>query len=81
MTPAAFATLREACGMSQQACADTLRVHLNSIQGWEAGRSRIPPGAAAELLDLDRRIGRGVDAIVALRRACDPRPDEVQLAR
>ena len=66
MTPAEYKTIREACGLSQQAAADFHAVRLRTIQHWEAGRNAVPDGAAGELLGLDRRLERAVAEAVHL---------------
>lgn len=60
MSPAEFKTLREAGGLSQQAAAAYLGVHLNTIQQWESGRSRVAQGAAEDLQRLDAQLERAV---------------------
>ena len=60
MSPAEFKTLREACGLSQQAAAAFLAVHLNTVQQWESGRSRVAAGAGEDMQRLDAQMERAV---------------------
>lgn len=86
MTAAEFRTLREACGLSQQAAANFFipRVHLTSVQGWESGRSRVPAGVADDLRRLDALLERAVLEMLDAWRDLAARhgePDAVALLR
>jgi hypothetical protein len=84
MTSAEYKTIREACGLSQQAAAAFHCVALRTVQHWEEGRNGVPAGVADEIRRLDARIERGVIDAVDLYK--DPRgqhgtPDAVALVR
>ena len=84
MTSAEFRTLREACGLSQQAAADFHQVALRTIAHWETGRNAVPVGAAQELLDLNASIERGVQNILSLARELSEKhgaPEAIALTR
>jgi transcriptional regulator with XRE-family HTH domain len=66
LTSAEYRTLREACGLSQQAAATFHNVSLRTINHWEEGRNNIPDGAARELLGLNATIERGVENALTL---------------
>ncbi len=66
MTPAEYRTLRETCGLSQQAAADFHNVALRTIAHWETGRNGVPAGAAQELRTLNARMERAASEAVAL---------------
>lgn len=46
MTPARFAAERKRLLMTQQDMAHLLGVHVNTVQNYEAGRTRIPKSVA-----------------------------------
>ena len=78
MTCAEYKTLREACGLSQQAAADFHDVALRTVQYWEAGGA-VPPGVADEITQLNARIERAVTEAMAL--AAKHPADTVALVR
>lgn len=84
MTSAEYRTLREACGLSQQAATDFHHVALRTIQHWESGRNAVPAGAADEILRLDASLERAVLEALDLyadKRAEHGAPAEVALVR
>jgi hypothetical protein len=60
VTSAEYKTLREACGLSQQAAAGFHNVALRTVQHWEEGRNGVPDGVADEIRRLDATIERSV---------------------
>ncbi len=84
MTSAEYKTLREACGLSQQAATQFHSVALRTIQHWETGRNAVPSGAADEILRLDASLERAVLEALDLyadKRAEHGEPAEVALVR
>lgn len=79
MTPAEYQTIREACGLSQQAAASFHNVALRTVQHWEQGRNAVPAGVAEEIRRLDARIERAV--LEAVDLATEQKPDAVDLIR
>ena len=66
MTSAEYKTIREACGLSQQAAASYHNVALRTVQHWEEGRNGIPAGVADEIRRLDAQIERSVIETIEL---------------
>jgi len=53
MTAAEFRTLRDALGLSVEACCRIFAVADRTIRRWDAGRLPVPPQVAAELRAID----------------------------
>jgi transcriptional regulator with XRE-family HTH domain len=84
MTSAEYKTIREACGLSQQAAAEFHNVALRTVQHWEEGRHGVPPGVAEEIRRLDATIERSVLEAIDLYedlKAKHQAPDAVGLVR
>ena len=78
----AYALLLDRCGLSLREAAVFHNVRSDTAQKWAAGRSRVPPGAVADLRALYARIEaaavEALDQIEAL--AAQGAPDRVELA-
>jgi transcriptional regulator with XRE-family HTH domain len=62
---------RKSAGLSQEALAEQLQVSLDTVQGWESGRRRLPATRAEALMDVRHElITAGADA--RLIAALDP---------
>jgi len=66
MNSAEYRTIREACGLSQQAAATFHDVALATIKHWETGRNHIPPGAEEEIGRLNAGMERAVLEVIDL---------------
>jgi transcriptional regulator with XRE-family HTH domain len=84
MNSAEFRTLREACGLSQQAAAAFHDVAIRTIAHWETGRNSVPAGAAEEIgrlnATLERAVIEAIDLAEDLKRQHGA-PDAVALTR
>lgn len=81
MTPATYRTLREACGLSQQAAAEFHNVALRTILHWETGRNSVPAGAAAEMALLNGQIERATAEAIKLWSEKSAGAESVMLIR
>ena len=84
MNSAEYRTIREACGLSQQAAAAFHDVAIRTIAHWESGRNSVPAGAAEEIGRLNALIERAVLEAIDLVQdmKCDHgEPDAVALTR
>jgi hypothetical protein len=61
-----FAMLAQVCGLSQREAADVLRVRLDTVKSWAAGRRPAPPKALDELVALASRIETAATEALAL---------------
>lgn len=53
MTAAEFRTLREALGLTVEACCRIFAVADRTIRRWDSGRLPVPDGVARQLLQID----------------------------
>jgi len=64
MTPATpFAVLAERCGLSQREAAEFLKVRLDTVKSWCAGRNAAKPAVLAELRGLYANIQAAADKL------------------
>src|SRR5271154_5899212 len=64
MTPGTpFAVLAERCGLSQREAAEFLKVRLDTIKSWCAGRNVAKPAVLAELRALYANIQAAADEL------------------
>jgi len=64
MTPATpFAVLAERCGLSQREAAEFLKVRLDTVKSWCAGRNVAKPAVLAELRMLYTNIQAAADKL------------------
>jgi DNA-binding transcriptional regulator YiaG len=64
MTPATpFALLAERCGLSQREAAEFLKVRLDTVKSWCAGRNVAKPAVLAELRGLYANIQAAADKL------------------
>lgn len=80
MTPAA--TLINFAGLSQREAADMLRVRLDTVKSWMAGRNALPPGALADLRSLIATQERAAAEYLAQMQAmisAHGAPDEIEI--
>jgi transcriptional regulator with XRE-family HTH domain len=78
---AEYRTLREACGLSQQAAAAFHGVAVRTITHWETGRNNIPSGAAEEIERLNANIERAVLDTAKTLKSQHGEPHAVALTR
>lgn len=72
MSPAELRCVMEWLGLSTGSLAQVLGVAERTVRHWLAGQYRIPPGAAADLEDVERYTAVAVGELVdALRDAAD----------
>jgi hypothetical protein len=65
MTPGTpFAVLAERCGLSQREAAEFLKVRLDTIKSWCAGRNVAKPAVIVELRELYAKIQAAADNLV-----------------
>lgn len=80
MTPAAL--LMELAGLSHREAAEFLRVRIDTVKSWSAGRNAINAGALAELQGLIARQERAASETLAQMRAmmaAHGSPDEIEV--
>ena len=64
MTPGTpFAVLAERCGLSQREAAEFLKVRIDTIKSWCAGRNVAKPAVLAELRELYAKIQAAADKL------------------
>ena len=64
MTPGTpFAVLAERCGLSQREAAEFLKVRIDTIKSWCAGRNVAKPTVLAELRELYAKIQAAADKL------------------
>jgi plasmid maintenance system antidote protein VapI len=64
MTPGTpFAVLAERCGLSQREAAEFLKVRIDTIKSWCAGRNVAKPNVLAELRELYAKIQAAADKL------------------
>src|SRR5262249_48206923 len=64
MTPATpFAVLAERCGLSQREAAEFLKVRIDTVKSWCAGRNVAKPAVLAELRGLYASIQAAADQL------------------
>ena len=65
---------RRSAGLSQEALAELLDVSLDTLQGWESGRRRLPATRIEALVDVRHELaaaGAGHQVLAALEPALD----------
>ncbi len=60
-----FALLCQACGLSHREAAEALRVRLDTVKSWSAGRNRAPEPVLAELAALAAGIETAAAEVLA----------------
>lgn len=72
------ALLIDRCGLSQREAADVLKVNINTVKSWMAGRAVPRPGVIAELRALYARIEHAAAEALAVI-AAHPDAGEIEL--
>jgi hypothetical protein len=75
----AFALLCDRCGLSHREAADFLRVRIDTVKSWSAGRNPTPAGALEELRGLWWQIQAAAAEDVAIIERQPQPPVEIEL--